>query len=107
MQVFKNIALLALLSSQAQALTFFKAETVSATISDKQAVCVYLANGYRPVTPTAVQAVKASGGSTCNDKAEALLHKATGEMFVKHNKRTLGEARYNQIKKAYYKFLAK
>ena len=102
------ITLIALVvTANANALSFYKPATASATISDKQAVCVYLANGYRPVTPSAVQAVKASGGSTCNDKAEALLHKATGQMFVKHNKRTLGEARYNEIKTLYYKFLAK
>jgi hypothetical protein len=88
------------------ALTFHKNAEVSAEIADTDAVCIYLMNGYRPVTPSAVDAVRGVGSKSCNDKAEARLFKKTGKQFIKHNKKTLGTSRYNEIKTMYYKFLS-
>lgn len=94
--------------THAAGLTFLpKTVTASGEIDQSKAVCVYLKNGYRPVTPLAVKAVMAVNGSTCNQKAEAVLHAKSKQFFVKHNKKTLGEARYNEILKRYYEHLAK
>ena len=95
-----------LLSFNVLALTFHKSAAVSSEIVESDAVCVYLMNGYRPVTPSAVDAVRSVGSKSCNDKAEAKLYAKTRKQFIKHNKRTLGEGRYNEIKTLYYKFLS-
>lgn len=103
----KKLIIVALFIANANALEFYKPAEAKSTIEASDAVCVYLANGYRPVTKLAVEAVKATGNKTCNDKAEAYLYSKHNKTFIKHNKRTLGEGRYNEIKKLYYQFLAK
>lgn len=76
------------------------------TLNQKDAICVYLMNGYRPITESAVLAVKTIGAKSCNDKAEAYLFNKTGKKFKRYNKTKLGEVRYEKIKTQYYEWLA-
>lgn len=91
-----------------EGLTFLpKKAGTNVVLNTSDAICIYLEGGYRPVTKSAVDAVRASGGKTCNDKAEAILFAKTKALFVRHNKKSLGEGRYEEIKKAYYLHLSK
>jgi len=95
------------LGAEAATYTFLpKTAAKSVVWNANDPVCIYLDHGYRPVTQVAVKAVAAAGKKTCSDKAEIQLYKQTGKTFIKHNKSTLGEAKYNEIKKAYYKFMS-
>jgi len=108
----KHLIFLALITSaaagEAATFTFLPKQAAKGIYLDpKQPICIYLDHGYRPVTQSAVDAVAASGQKTCSDKAEAVLFAKTKKTFIKHNKSTLGDTKYNEIKLEYYKHLSK